>query len=203
MYYKLTNQRLQTYNNCQWKIGKWKRINDDCRGSGLCTQSWFHCYSSPLLAVLLSPIHINIKDPRLFRVEVKGKKLSDKGLKYGFTMMRLVQELPLPEITVTQKVAFAILCVKEINRSKKWDDWADNWLSGKDRSSMTSVNIVETLLSPTAYAAKVSVFTATQAVNENPVAKAIVAHNAACTAVEVSAVKTIDLIKIAKKAMKF
>lgn len=36
--------------------------------------------------------------------------------------------------TLTQKVAYAILCVKEVFHDQTWNAWADRWLSGEDRS---------------------------------------------------------------------
>ena len=121
-YYKLTNQKLQTYSSFQWELGKWYRIPNEDRGAGLCTKGWFHCYNHPLLAVLLNPIHANIQDPRLFKVNVRGSKVTDSGLKFGFSMMRLVEEIPIPKITLTQKAAFAILCasIKLTERSIKY-----------------------------------------------------------------------------------
>jgi len=40
----------------------------------------------------------------------------------------------LPEIPNRQKVKFGILCALEVYREKKFVQWAENWLSGKDRS---------------------------------------------------------------------
>jgi hypothetical protein len=64
--------------------------------------------------------------------------LSDHGLKFGFTEMGVVEELPLPNITTTQKVAFGILCVKQVHAEPRWNEWADNWLSGKDRTAASA-----------------------------------------------------------------
>ena len=88
-YYKLTDQNLQTYNGFQWTPGKWEQT--DGKGE-LCTKHWLHCYNDPVLAVLLNPIHANVQNPRLFEIEVKGKKKSNQGLKFGFTRMRLVEK---------------------------------------------------------------------------------------------------------------
>jgi hypothetical protein len=71
----------------------------------------------------------------MFLAEVEGKCLDDDGLKCGYTRMRLVEEINPPVITVTQKIAYAILCAREVCTNKKWNDWADGWLSGNDRSA--------------------------------------------------------------------
>ena len=52
--YKLTTQDLTTYNYTKWVLNEWKETS----GTGkLCTEGWLHCYTSPLLAILLNPIH--------------------------------------------------------------------------------------------------------------------------------------------------
>ena len=73
--------------------------------------------------------------PRLFEISVGGKKKTDHGLKFGFTEMTLIKEISLPVISPEQKIAFGILCAKEVYKEEKWILWADNWLSGKDRAA--------------------------------------------------------------------
>ena len=130
--YKLTDENMQTYGHYQWKIGEWKSTS----GEGeLCSSGWLHCYSSPLLAVLLSPAHANFINPRLFIAETIGRGKHDHGLKSGYKKMRLIKEIELPEITRTQRIAFGILCAKEVYKDATWNKWADNWLNGTDRSA--------------------------------------------------------------------
>ena len=51
---KLTNENDQTYNKTQWG----ENITHKADGQGeLCGTGWIHYYDSPLLAVLLNPIH--------------------------------------------------------------------------------------------------------------------------------------------------
>lgn len=127
---KLTNQDMTTHNGTKWEIGAWKETD----GSGdMCGAGWLHCYDDPLLAVLHNPIHADIDNPRLWEIEAEGKRKSD-GLKSAYTRMRLVKEIPIPEISTTRKIVYAILCVKETGPDVAWNAWADNWLSGKDRS---------------------------------------------------------------------
>lgn len=124
---KLTCQDMTTYNGTKWEIGVWKETD----GSGdMCGLGWLHCYDDPLLAVLHNPIHADIDNPRLWEIEVDGERKTD-GLKSAYTRMRLVEEIPLPDITMTQRVAYAILCAKEVCTDTTWNAWADNWLSGK------------------------------------------------------------------------
>ena len=134
MYYMLTDQIMRTHNGYQWDIGKWHKIPKEKQGGTLCSESYFHFYDSSLLAVLLNSIHAKIKNPRLFRASVRGKRLTDSGLKFGFTQGKLVKELPLPKVTLTQYMAFCLLCTKEVCKDVSWNEWADNWLNSKDRS---------------------------------------------------------------------
>ncbi len=134
MYCKLTDQDLQTYKGFQWELNVWKKIAKANQVGVLCSESWLHCYDDRLLAVLFNPIHAAIANPRLFRCNVRGKKLSDPGVKFGFTQMRLMAELELPEISLTQKIAFGILCAKEVSKEEGWNRWADAWLDGSDRT---------------------------------------------------------------------
>ena len=130
--YKLTSQNLQSFGGFQWEMGVKKTTN----GKGdLCGPGWLHCYSNPLLATLLNPIHTNIQDPKLFEVEVGGENKNDYGLKEGWTEMTLIKEISFPDITPVQKIAFAILCSLEIYKEEKYVEWANNWLNNIDRVS--------------------------------------------------------------------
>ena len=131
MHYKLVNQDLCTHNGFQWEIGKW-RLAKGSGLKGLCSDGWLHCYDNPLLAVLFNPVHADIKNPRMFEVEVGGFARYDKGLKTGFRAMRIAREIHVPSITMKQKARFGILCAKAVYTDKSWNKWADNWLSGKD-----------------------------------------------------------------------
>lgn len=130
--YKLTDQNMQTHRAFQWVLHEPRETT----GVGdLCGPGWLHAYTDPLLAVLLNPIHANFKNPRLFKANWAGGKMkSDMGLKVGVTRLTLVEEMPLPSITPTQRVAFGVLCAKRVCKDPAWHTWADNWLSGVDRS---------------------------------------------------------------------
>jgi len=130
--YKLIGSEMKTHKGFQWELGKWYETTGE---GGLCSPGWLHFYNDPLVGMFMNPIHANIKNPRLFRAEVKGKFLDDHGLKCGYTKARLVEELTVPQISPVQRVRFAIFCVKEVYKEKKWNKWADNWLSGKDRTT--------------------------------------------------------------------
>ena len=132
-YYKLTDQNMQTYGGFQWKLGKWRAALGGS-DQGLCSDGWLHCYDSPLLAVLHNPIHANIENPRVFEVEVLGDTKDDNGMKRGFPKMKLVKEIPLPEVTQEQRIRYGILCVKAVCNDPAFIMWANRWLSGEDRT---------------------------------------------------------------------
>ena len=130
--YKLTDQDLNTYHWTHWYLNEWKETSG--LEDKLCTSSWLHCYTSPLLAILLNPIHADIINPKLFKCEVEGKCLTDKGLKEGWTRMRIIEEMEVPQLSNINKIAFGILCALEVCKEEKFVKWANNWLDGSDRT---------------------------------------------------------------------
>ena len=137
MRYKLTTQDMKTRvglpNETAWVLGKWVEAKGKPKHN-LCSTSYIHWYTDPLLAVLFNPIHANINDPRIWEIETAGDEQLDGSLKGGSQRVRLMKEIALPTVTMEQRIRFVILCVKEVYAADKWQTWADNWLSGKDRS---------------------------------------------------------------------
>jgi hypothetical protein len=173
--YKLTDQKMQTYNSTQWG----DNITHTANGQGdLCGPGWLHAYTSPLLAVLLNPIHANTVNPILWEAEGTGDSKNDRGLKIGFTSLTTVRTLPIPVVTLEQKIRFAILCGKQINTDPNWNAWADNWLSGTDRSEAAARTTVRT----TVRAARAAAWAAAEAVAEAAEAAAEAARAAEAAA---------------------
>ena len=202
--YKLTDSGMRTYYEFQWELGKWYETT----GEGeLCSPGWLHFYSDPLVGMFMNPAHANIKNPRLFRAEVEGKGLNDHGTNCGYSRAKLVEELPLPQISSVQWIRFAILCAKEVYKGKKWNKWADNWLSGKDRTINTVWSIkynfcITHTLSPAEIAFYAAESAESAASAESTFSAAENAASAAESAVRIATEsKEIDLIGIAQKAM--
>jgi hypothetical protein len=138
--YKLTTQDNKTrkgeYNECTWG----ENVTHSGTGQGeLCGNGYIHAYTSPELAVLLNPIHANIKKPKLWVCSVDSIDKNDKGLKVGSISLTTIKEIPLPVFTDKQKTVFAILCAKkalelvDCKNDKNitvWHIWADKFLSG-------------------------------------------------------------------------
>ena len=148
--YKLTTQDLKT-RNTQWVIGEFQ---PELSGEGdLCGPGWYHYYHDPLLAAFMNPAHADIGNPRCFEVEALGKHKDDNGLKGGCTKMRLLEEIDLPAATTNQRIAFGILCAKEVCKNVRWNEWADNWLNGNDRSANAAAHAAYAAAHAAAYAA--------------------------------------------------
>jgi hypothetical protein len=130
--YKLTDENGMTWGRTQWGEG----VTHEATGpmdAPLCSNGWIHAYEHPLLAVLLNPIHADFDKPRLW--EAEGEiGLRDGQLKCGCRKLTTVRELSVPKMTTEQRVKFAILCAKTVEKGVAWNAWADGWLNGKDRS---------------------------------------------------------------------
>ena len=129
--YKLTRQDFTTYKNTKWG----ENVTHEAMGEGiqLCTEDVIHAYLSPELAVLFNPIHAKYENPVLW--EAEGEVVvNEDNTKVGVKKLTTIRQIPLPEITVIQKIAFGILCGLEVCEEKKFIDWANKWLSGEDRS---------------------------------------------------------------------
>lgn len=135
--YKLTAQDLTTHGGFLWQVGQWYQNSGEEK---ICGAGWFHSYTDPLLAVFMNPVHAWFKNPRLWRGEARGKMLDGPGLKQGWTEMRILEELDLPEFSKEQRIRAAIYCVQEVigDEFPAWSTWASRWLSGEDRSATSA-----------------------------------------------------------------
>jgi len=129
--YKLTDENDRTHGDTQWG----ENVTHEAPGTGdLCSSGWIHCYTDPLLAVLLNQIHRNFQNPNLWEAEADGATKEDHGLKLGVQKLTTLRRMPVPDVTREQRVRFGILCAKQVYRDVDWNFWADGWLSGRDRS---------------------------------------------------------------------
>jgi len=190
--YKLTDQNMQTHNRCQWTLGEVKEVSG--RGN-LCGPGWLHYYYDPILAVMLNPIHADISDPRLFEAEADGERKDDHGLKGGCTRLALLRELNMPEVTTAQHVKFGILCAMQVAINPKWRTWAEDWLSGKDRTKQAAALAAQAERA----AARAAALAAARA--EWAEWAEWAAAWAAAAALEAVEVKPLDLIALAQQAV--
>jgi len=128
---------MKTYNGFQWELNKTFKTSGD---GELCGPGFLHSYEHPLLAIMHNPIHgeFDLKKARLFEAVAGGKIKKDGQMKMGSSELTLVKEIKIPKVTLEQRVAYVILCAKEVCKDEGWNLWANNWLSGKDRSEETA-----------------------------------------------------------------
>jgi hypothetical protein len=130
--YKLTDQNVRTYKGFQWVVGEWAEAPGKLDQT-LCSDGWIHFYDDPLLAVFFNPIHANIDKPRLWEIEIDGDTKMD-ATKGGARRARLVRELPLSLISLSQRVEIAIRCVLTVYSEPNFVIWAEKWLNGTTRT---------------------------------------------------------------------
>jgi len=197
--YKLTTStgltRAGERNETKWGPG----ITHEAQGSGteLCSDGFIHAYTSPLLAVLLNPIHANIDFPLLWECE-GVVLLSDHGLKVGCKKLTTIRTLPVPIVTQEQRIAFGILCALEVERNVVFVKWARKWLSGEDRTKTAASTMMEA-----AAAGAAAMAAAAAAAIATARAAATAAAIAAATAATAATAASLDLQSLAEKALEY
>lgn len=109
-------------------------------GNALCSADVLHYYDHPLLAVVFNQIHANILNPRLIEIKI-DKQWAHDGCKGGCKKAKFVGCLDLPEISLDQKVTFAIVISLKCYKNTDYWRWATNWLNGSDRTEKSAVKI--------------------------------------------------------------
>jgi hypothetical protein len=204
--YKLTDQDNKTRSDTLWGPGVKHTATGD--SYSLCTNDLIHAYEDPLLAVFISPLHVNYSNPKLWKAKTTCKKIVRDGqMKCGVKSLTTLHEIPLPVVTLTQRVAFGILCAKKVCSDTKWNKWADKWLSGEDRSveSAKYAAAVAYNAARVACAAYAAYYAAYYAANAACYAAcyAAVAYHAADAAGAAYNATSVDLKEIAREAMKY
>lgn len=137
--YAVTNQSMECEDQKTWKLNEvveYKNPN--------LFHVYYHC---PEMANLVCPNVQGIVNPRIFRADC-GEG-SHKNILYGRTNeMTLLVEIVPTEYTISQRVAFAILCAKMVYFDIYWDLWADRWLENIDRSRRSAQAISYRLTVP-------------------------------------------------------
>jgi len=100
----------------------------------LCSKDVLHAYRSPSLAMIMDCIHGNYL-PFAHLWECEGDVVADDGTKVGCTKLTTINKIIIPELSIDQKVIFAIKCAMHVYNEEKWTSWALAWLDG------TNINI--------------------------------------------------------------
>ena len=195
IYYKLTDATGQTRDNTQWGPGVRHEATGPPDGV-LCSDSWIHCYTDPLLAAFLNPVHGNFQAPRCWEVEIDGEVKTDHGLKVGARGVTTTREIPLPGVTHYQRVRFGILCALAVYTDAAFVRWANAWLDGTDRTEAAArvARLARVL-------ARVAEEVAAEAAADAAVGVVWAAVEAARAAEAAAEAAPLDLVAIARKAM--
>lgn len=112
-------------------------VTNHAKGEGvnIFTNSVIHAFRTPLLAVLMDQQYSNHLQRGGIAWLANGEIVADDGLRIGCKSLTTVHRVELPKVTTVQRAAFGILSVMEAPHNPKWRAWAEDWLSGKDRSS--------------------------------------------------------------------
>lgn len=132
--YKITDKNGQTRGGMQWGEGITHRASG--KGKELCSDGVIHYYENPYLAVFANPIHGKYDPATMLLWEFRPKrKVNSDALKSVCKEGTTVRRVPVPVLTTEQRVTIAIKCALPVSKeNKKWVKWAQNWLSGKDRT---------------------------------------------------------------------
>jgi hypothetical protein len=136
--YKLTDQdgytRRKQSGETRWVVGE--TVYPTGEGTKECRPGVLHDYAHPLLAILLNPIHASIPNPRMFEVEHTDASAvrTDQLKRWTTGTLRVLREIPIPEISIVARVRWAILVSLEMPQSKGYRRWAAAWLDGTDRT---------------------------------------------------------------------
>jgi hypothetical protein len=88
-------------------------------------------HTSAIVAALTHPDSIDGEHNKMFEVN-RWKVSVDSSNPEAYTV---VKEVAVPTVTLGQKVAFTVATIKEIYHDSDFTSWAEDWLSGKDRSA--------------------------------------------------------------------
>ncbi len=156
--YKLTDENGQTHGGCQWGEGITNTATQE--GIALCTNQVIHVYADPYMAVFANPIHAEFEMETALLWECECSDIVNRdSLKMGVKTCTTVRKIPLPAMTTEQRIEIAIRCVKEVYKDKEWNEWADRWLSGEDRTA-NAATIAYAYAAYAAYAADAATFAA-------------------------------------------
>lgn len=186
------------------------------------------CADSPLLAALQNPSNSPDAGKRLFQIDLwEVSVTSDQPRAYT-----VIKEAPFHEVSLQQKLVFAILALAEVYGDPVYVKWSNNWLSGADRGTTAARAIEQAAFKEIAaadtlealqahgdisqkdlqatrekanYAKRVIAVTraAQLAANNDPASQAEVAKLAAMATVGLSqAGKKVDLGAVAERAIK-
>lgn len=148
---KLTDKDGRTYGGMLWGEGVHHAATGTPNAIG--TDGYIHYYDNPLIAVFINPIHGDF-DPATMLLwefvpdegtaEKRGECGSQRGVRAGTT----THLMPVPQITIAQRVRATILIARKVfgGKSLAWDNWAEGWLARRDRSATLAAEVLRVAL---------------------------------------------------------
>lgn len=116
--YKLTDEKHQTKNQCQWGDNVTHSVEKDLQNTKLCSAGVIHASKNQNLALLLNSIHANISDPVLW--EAKGEVVVENWEKVGCHELTTIRQMDLPDWYTDPEnrkqvmIQFAVLCAESV-----------------------------------------------------------------------------------------
>lgn len=96
------------------------------------------CYRDPYLAVFMSPIYDKYNPIKLWEAETTII-IYDDGTMSDVRELTTIRQIPLPELTIEQRVKIAAKCALQVcNEGTKLFDWSLEWVTGTNRSSASA-----------------------------------------------------------------
>lgn len=130
--YLLTDANGRSLRGSQLHSGHLIQSRHD--GEDLISRNTWECMSTPQLAVMVNPLHAQSAPARLF--EIRHREVALVPRRAGVNLY--IRELSVPTVVPIQKLAFAIMAVRDLDYDHPFTDWAQRWLSGADRTTIAA-----------------------------------------------------------------
>lgn len=138
MFYLITNE-----NNESWQKKTWGENVSHEEGN---FNYHFDVYQSPLVAAFMYPCYQgSITNPKLWNAVGENQTAGD-GLRLKFLKLTTLNEIPLPQPSENQRIAFGILAALNLIQIPAFISWAKNYLSGKDTTKETAKKMSDELM---------------------------------------------------------
>jgi len=92
------------------------------------------CCDTPLLAAMVSPF--SSETAKLYQITCWNVAVDPKAGGQAYTVIKEVS--PVPQVTVAQKLQFAMLVMRELYEDRDFQRWIDFWVTDADRSAETA-----------------------------------------------------------------
>ena len=127
--YLLTNAEHETWRGSRVSLGR--SVISSKSEDSVIDRNTEELGDSPLVAVMLNPWHAQIDHQKMLELEIgEIEAIHDNRCIY-----MTVRETGVPSVTTDQKIVFALMALQEVYQNPVFNEWADGWISGSDRSA--------------------------------------------------------------------